>query len=56
MASIYLRVRHSEPGQKVDRLVNEAKKKADQEELEKVELGNEELGNVLHCKYLSVMR
>ncbi len=34
----------------------EAKKKAEQEELEKVKLGDLELSNVLHFKYLGVMQ
>ncbi len=40
----------------VDMLVKDVKKKAEQEELEKVNLGDAELSNILHLKYLGVMQ
>ncbi len=39
-----------------DRLLKEAKKKAEQEELEEFKLGDVEFANVLHFKYLGVMQ
>ncbi len=46
----------SRAGYAAHRLVKEAKKKAEQEELEKVKLGNAELSNVLHFKDLGIMQ
>ncbi len=40
----------------VDRQLKEAKKKAEQEELEKVKLGDAELSNFLQFKYQGVMQ
>ncbi len=46
----------SRAGSAADRPGKEAKKKAEQEELEKVKLGDAELSSVLHFKHLGVMQ
>ncbi len=39
-----------------DRLVKQTKRKAAQERFERVKIGDEEISNVLHFKYLGVMQ
>ncbi len=46
----------SRAGSVAGKLVKEAKKNAEQEELEKVKLGQAELANILHLEYLGVMQ
>ncbi len=46
----------SRSGSVADRLVKQTKRKAPQERSERVKIGDEELTNVLHFKYLRVMQ
>ncbi len=46
----------SRAGSVADKLVKEAKRKAAQEQLENVRLGDEDLSNTLQFKYLGVMQ
>ncbi len=46
----------SRAGSLADKLVKEAKRKAAQEQLDNVRLGDEELSNTLQFKYLGVMQ
>ncbi len=46
----------SRAGSHADKLVKEAKRKAAQAHLEEVRLGEEDLSNILHFKYLGVVQ